>query len=316
MAGRAVSSPHGFQTARRFGRPLSHGTDKEFSEPLRPDVSTPAGSREDPAAFDTFAQSLLARMQARLASPLDLEVQVEFARLTRLLNNMPREAVLDHRRMFEVAYAMLGADRPNLFLVRSLIRDLIIVQERSVGGLARLLLPICGRSALNAVLTALLTLVAMSFAIVLVLGSGLRLVHFADGISEDDPLLSLLQGVAFIQVTLMMHAAFLGSVVSIVARMNYYLMASTMTPLMIYLSIITRPLIAGLFSVLVFSTLKSGLVSIYGLDLDRPNGVYVAWAIGFLCGFSERLASDFAIGASHTLGDPARAATFGRPGGS
>jgi hypothetical protein len=46
-------------------------------------------------------------------------------------------------------------------------------------------------------------------------------------------------------------------------------------------------------AMLVFSALKSGLISVYGLNLDGPHGSYVAWAVGFLCGFSERLAQDF-----------------------
>lgn len=254
----------------------------------------------DPSAHHDFVQSLFARIDSRLRSPLDVDVQIEIARLTRLLTAMPREAVADNRELFEVAYDLVAADKPNLVLVRSLIGDLIAIYERSAGGFARLILPIAGRTPLNAVLSALLTIIAMSFAVVLVMEAGPRYLDVA----ADTGFFSLVPASAYRQLLLMMHAAFLGSFVSIVVRLHEYVRASTLTPLMIYVAVVTRPVVAVLFSVLVFSTLKSGLVSVYGIDLGGPNAGYLAWAIGFLCGFSERLARNAVVGASRTLGDP------------
>src|SRR5205823_1794869 len=75
-----------------------------------------------------------------------------------------------------------------------------------------------------------------------------------------------------------------------------------------YVSLVTRPVVSVLFAVLVFSAVKAGLIAIHGLDLDGRHGLYVAWAIGFLCGFSEPLAQDVAVGASHLLDHSAPAA--------
>jgi hypothetical protein len=44
-------------------------------------------------------------------------------------------------------------------------------------------------------------------------------------------------------------------------------------------------------------------VSFLGVDLGGPQGPYLAWAPGFLSGFSERFAQDFVIGASANLGE-------------
>jgi hypothetical protein len=281
-----------------------------------PPPEAPVPSLEDPVAYHAFVRSLFARIEPRLAAELDTDLQVEIAQLSRLLNAMPRRVVDDHRQLFELAFGLIAAERPNLVLLRSLVGDLFTIYQRSVGGVARLFLLVSGRTPINAVLSGLLTIIAMSFGLMLLMGGSLEILHGTGAvIGVETGSSAVLRGAAFGQLLLMMHAAFLGSFVSLVVRMSSYLTASALTPLLIYLSVVTRPLASVLFAVLVFSTLKSRLVAIYGLDLDGPNGAYLAWALGFLCGFSERLAQDFALGASRTLGEPAgSAARPGHPG--
>ena len=65
-------------------------------------------------------------------------------------------------------------------------------------------------------------------------------------------------------------------------------------------------LLAATLVVLVFSVLRGGLISFQGVDLTGPTAPYLAWAVGFLCGFSERFTSDFVVRAESKLGEPVR----------
>ena len=100
------------------------------------------------------------------------------------------------------------------------------------------------------------------------------------------------------------HAAFIGGIISILARMQDFLADPTQTPLLIYISIIRKPFLAVTFVVLVFSVLSSGLISFRGVDLAGAGGPYLAWVVGFLCGFSERFAQDFIVSASGRFSEP------------
>ena len=61
--------------------------------------------------------------------------------------------------------------------------------------------------------------------------------------------------------------------------------------------------LAAAFVIMVYSVLKVGLVSFPGVDFTGPTAPYMAWALGFLCGFSERFAPDFIQSASGRFGD-------------
>src|SRR4051812_17360064 len=88
------------------------------------------------------------------------------------------------------------------------------------------------------------------------------------------------------------------SFISILARMQDFLTDPTQTPLFIYIAMIRKPFLAVAFAVLVFSILSSGLISLHSVDLAGAAGPYLAWVVGFLCGFSERFAQDFVMSAS------------------
>jgi ABC-type amino acid transport system permease subunit len=99
------------------------------------------------------------------------------------------------------------------------------------------------------------------------------------------------------------HAAFIGGIISILTRIQDFLSDPTLSPPLIYISVIRKPFLAATFVVLVFAVLKAGLISFHGVDLAGPSAPYLAWALGFLCGFSERLAQDFAVSASDRFGE-------------
>lgn len=102
---------------------------------------------------------------------------------------------------------------------------------------------------------------------------------------------------------LLVHAAFIGSIGSILVRVRDYLTPNVIGPLGLYVSVLTKPFVAVAFALLVYTVLKAGLISFLGVDLGGPQGPYLAWLLGFLSGFSERFAKDFITGASAKLGE-------------
>ena len=161
---------------------------------------------------------------------------------------------------------------------------------------------ICGKTLLNAVLAALLTVIVSSFLFMLAMGGVVKLMFFASSTGQTDlRLLQALKGPAYNELLIMFHAAFLGSMVSIMVRIRSFASQPTLTPLLAYVSITTRTAVAFFVAALVFCTIKTGLFSLPALDLNGPNGYYAAWLIGLLCGFSERLSQNFVDLASGTL---------------
>ena len=73
--------------------------------------------------------------------------------------------------------------------------------------------------------------------------------------------------------------------------------------LLIFVSVVTRPFVSVMLAILVFVMMKAGVISFLGIDLDSPEGPYLAWGVGFLCGFSERLAQDFVVRAGGAFGE-------------
>jgi hypothetical protein len=293
--------------SERSPRPLSPRDNEpgNVEKPLEArfgQAQSSTGSFDDPAVYQEFVDSLYSRIEQKLDTEIDSGVAVEIAGFNRLLSVMPRKAVEQNRMFFEMAFSLLKTDQPNLVLVTSIRRDLLAINDRYVGGLSRLLLFASGNTLLNAILSATLTVLLMSFGFMLVMSFGVKLMLLAaGGMQADMRLLLVLKGPSFNELLLLCHAAFLGSLVSIMARIKSFLADPTLTPLMTYVSIVTRPVVAVLVAALVFCTIKSGMISFQAADLDGPNGYYVAWAIGFLCGFSERLAQNIVFGVSHTL---------------
>ena len=62
-----------------------------------------------------------------------------------------------------------------------------------------------------------------------------------------------------------------------------------------------RPVIGCIFAVLVFAFLASGLSTSLGLPPDSQQRIYFVLVIGFLSGFSERLAKDILVKAEGTI---------------
>ena len=247
---------------------------------------------------------MYAKIEHKLSSCADKKVQVEIAALMALLTTMPTRTLNDHRVYFEMAFELLADDQPNMILVRSLRANLGEIRDRSGSGFSRLISHLYGGGPLHTVMSALLVVFALSFVVVALLALG----HHFTGVavrhlSLDMPILLSGSGRTVVQLMLLTHAAFLGSIVSIIVRLRTFSSATDLGSLLIFVSVVTRPFISVMLAIFAFAAMKAGVVSFLGINLDDPSGPYLAWGIGFLCGFSERLAQDLVDRAGSAIGE-------------
>jgi uncharacterized membrane protein len=267
-----------------------------------PAASFDDASLEDPNTYRAFVLSLISRIEGRLATKLDDDVQAEIASLTRLLASMPPRAVAANRVYFELAFDLLAAEQPNLLLARSIRWQLVAINDRASYGIARFIAYICGGTSINAVLSALISTFVLAFFFLWLMMSGHR--ALVQSISGTYDLFAALDERSVALLIIAIHAAFIGGIISILARIQDFLSDPTLSPPLIYISVIRKPFLAATIVVLVFSVLRAGLISFNGVDLAGPSAPYLAWAVGFLCGFSERFAQDFVVSASGRFGEP------------
>lgn len=261
-------------------------------------------SLEDPEAFQEFIDSLFDKIRSRMCCKLDDETQIEIAGLTRLLTTLPRKAIEENRVYFETAFDLISQEEPNLLLIRSLRFDLGTVEENCAGGVSKLFVKLCGKTPLTSVIAALCTIFVLSFIVIFILSVTHNLINqHSANLKAEFPLFFAIKDVPIGQYMLAIHAAFLGSIVSVTVRVRTFLNTTAFNPLLIYFSVLTKPFIAAMFAILAFSVMKAGLVSFLGVDLSGPSAPYIAWAVGFLCGFSERVAQDFVSRTGGALGN-------------
>jgi hypothetical protein len=259
-------------------------------------------SLDDPAAYQTFVRSLLAKIEPRLATSLDSDVQAEMGYLTRLVTNMPRKAVASNRVFFELAFDLLSVEQPNLLLAKSIRVHLAAVHERSARGVVKMIAFICGNTPLNAAISALLTILVLSFLLFWLMVKNHQWV--VQEIPAGLPQFSGINESSLLLLALTIHAALVGSIVSILARIQDYLLDQTLSPVLIYVSVMSKPLLSVTAAILAFSLLMAGVISFTGVDLSGSSAPYVAWTLGFLSGFSERFAQDFVVSASARFSEP------------
>lgn len=275
-----------------------------------PGIPADRPQKPDARDADEFMQSLLDRLRDRLSGELDPEVQTAIGKLINQLVVMRPEVIWQHRALFNLAFDVFTAEKPNMILAQSIWRDMMIITDRSSFGLARIVSFIAGSTALSASIAALILAgfvsVGMLFMMVgthqFALGSGFR----------ASELLRQLQGGNAALLILAVHAAFIGGIVSILARIQDFVDTDSAGPVLVFISVFRKPFLGAAFGVLVFCVLRAGLVTFPGVSLQGTTGVYTAWTIGFLCGFSERFATDIIQSAGGRLG----ASTSPAPPGS
>ena len=265
----------------------------------RHEVSNPLDQQD---AFDAFVGSLRARIQPRLEHGLDERVQAEIASLTRLLANMPRAVVYRNRVFFEMAFDLLAAEHPNLVLVAQLRQALFVAMEQSAG-LGRLIATVFGKTPIQIVLCGIFsTFLFLFVAIVLLDQAHAMLQTLGAPLEQLHPIVQLMQQMPLTQIIVLVVAAFTGAVLSVLARFRNFLDSARTAPLLVYVTVATKPFVSIAFASFVYAVVACGLVTLPGVDLAAAGGGYIVWVIGFLSGFSERFVQDFVAQADRIAG--------------
>jgi hypothetical protein len=270
-----------------------------------------ANPLEDQDAFDAFVGALRARIQPRLEHGLDQRVQAEIAGLISLLGNMPRAVVYRNRVLFEMAFDLLAAERPNLVLVAQLRQALFVAMDQSAG-LGRSITALFGRTPIQTVVCGILSTFLLVFVAILSLDQvHATLQSLGSPLQEAHPIAELMQLLPLPQIFVLVIAAFTGAIVSVLARFRYFLHAARTAPLLVYVTVATKPFVSIAFASFIYAIVACGLVSLPGVDLTAAGGEYIIWVIGFLSGFSERFVQDFVAQADRIAGAGTGAADGG-----
>ncbi|MGH6918974.1 MAG: hypothetical protein ACREJ0_14875 [Geminicoccaceae bacterium] len=290
----------GLRAARWFSR-----TGKQPDE--RPDPL------EDQDAFDAFVGSLRGKIQHQLDRALDDRVQVEIANLTRLLGNMPRALVYRNRVFFEMAFDLLAAEHPNLVLVAQLRQALFVAMEQSTG-LGKFIATVFGKTPIQTVICGIFSTFLFLFIAILVLDQAHSMLQtLGSPLEQLHPIAQLMQQMPVAQIIVLVMAAFTGAVVSVLARFRHFLDSARTAPLLVYVTVATKPFVSIAFASFIYAIVACGLVTLPGVDLAASGGAYIVWVIGFLSGFSERFVQDFVAQADRIAGAGTLAATSAAP---
>ncbi|MEM7022844.1 MAG: hypothetical protein AAF637_09640 [Pseudomonadota bacterium] len=207
-----------------------------------------------------------------------------------LLSSMPRGQIYQNRAFFEMVFDLLATDDPNLLLAAELRAQLVVSSERSTR-LGRL---IVGKVPVQSVVLGLLSTLLVLFVAILLLDlSQAYLRKVGQDPSPLHPLAQVLLHMPIEQIIILIVAAFMGAVVSVLSRLHSIRESSRTKPLLVYLTVATKPLVSIAFATFIYAIIGSGFIAVSSVSLSDPSVGYMVWSIGFLSGFSERFVKDF-----------------------
>lgn len=259
---------------------------------------------DKPETFHDFLQPLLDQARARLDAGVDPEVGKEFAHLTVLLVFFSDVEMEEEKVFFDTAFEILCSESPNLQVAKDIRQELTISLTRKRGGFAARVIRFCGPTPTTAILSSLFSIFLLLVFVLLFFALGYpHLVELEASIPELHLLIGIIDSLPKGDIAMLVTSAFLGSIVSIVTRMDSLTTSDVYQPAVLYLTTLARPFVAMAFALFIYAALKSGLVSFFGVDLDGQQGAYLLWVIGFLSGFSERFALGFVTDAQAPFKD-------------
>ena len=244
---------------------------------------------------------------------VDDQVQIELATVLNLLAKMEKEkSISSNKRNLKLALKSLASDQPNLSFVRGLRSELEWNSNAYSRGLPKLIRRIAGPSPISAMVSGILTsLIFFPLIYVFVV------TQFETGLSRhfNLPTLNILVG-----------GAFVGGIVSILSRLDKFGTLRLYNPNLVFLTAFWKPMIGVALSMFTYSIFASDFIQISGFDFNTapptevnasaatPSGssalpnqnahhkhYLIVWALGFLCGFSERFTRDLVRGVENKV---------------
>jgi hypothetical protein len=263
----------------------------------------------DQTRLDAEVGGLFCMIEALLEKTRLEEVQIELGRIANLLPYLQKNGDVQRLQYLKLALLAMDDGNPNLEFAKSLRREAEYNIQRTQRGLFRFVYVIAGTTPLGSLLAGVVCTVA---AMIVVLYVSLTLAYLlapevtleipggapaverleneiAEGVYRDFDLM----------VPVILLAA-LGSLVSLFVRLDQFANVRVNDPFLTFCTGFFKPYIGIGFALFVFAVFKSGVIAVGGTRLDEIDP-YTYWALGFLCGFSERFASDFVARAENQL---------------
>jgi hypothetical protein len=241
-----------------------------------------SGAARNDGATEADRQALYTFVKEQLAGP-DLhseEIQYELGCWMHMLETTTKQikaanpsAVIERLvREAGAAIPALLSDKPELVFARTLRMRADIDLLRHNGWLTRFLLWMTGGSPVQTVCVG--ALAATLFGLMATL---LWLQN-----------IPILKSIVPFDAQLVVAAAFLGGLVSIMTRLQSFARLTDFEHVFQFVNAFARPFLGAAFGVFAFAALKSGFIP---LDKEFVTSLspYNAWAIGFAAGFSERI---------------------------
>ncbi|MFL5266202.1 MAG: hypothetical protein ACJ8AH_06310 [Stellaceae bacterium] len=229
--------------------------------------------------------SKINEMVCELASKeLSEEVQEQLARIRSFLDS--EHWSKDFIPPLITAVTALAAPKPNVLLAQGIMWDLeFYLNWYNPGyGPGKLLMKISGGWPMAVVVTGLVAAGA-TFGMILV-------VLLALGYFDRLPALIVNNS----EVLIVMFFGVLGGAMSILTRIKRPSDLQKLNPISVFLNCFFKPLVGGIFAVIIYAMFKSDLIgSLLKANVSGDNVFFLLAVIGFVSGFSERVAVD-AIG--------------------
>ena len=297
-------------------RDVTVKTSAPFTAVSEPGITEPANhtAARDPARLEALRRPYAEREKLlrafldkvehrrRLGGTSDQAIEIEIAALIRLLPRLTLTEFAKQRPFFELASDILASENPDLNLIRGLRNQLEVAEQRRGKGFFRLIIRLCGpipEWALFVGIFSVFLIVSMIFFLFVV--GYPHLVKMEKAMPEPHLFTDIFAALPLIDLLVIISASFIGSIVSMLVSMGSFT-DKMYEPLMLYITTVSKPFIAMLFCLFIFSVLRSDLVDFFGIRIEGPTGLYLLWVIGFLCGFSERFVDRFITGAESHLG--------------
>lgn len=277
------------ETAKPNGQDPRPGENAGMGRQPGQDAGGPGRRRAPGAQPESDREALYTFVKSRLAGPEphDEVIQYELARWVDLLETTEDDLKAGQRSKSEVlrrlvreagaAIPALLSAKPDLVFARTLRVQTEIDLLRHNGPTTRTLLWLTGGSPV-------LTICLGSLAALLV---GITCV--ALWLQDLESLKALAPLDAHVPTAI--AAAFLGGLVSVVARMQGFARLGDFEHLFLFINALARPFMGAIFGVFAYAALRSGFIP---LDKELLASItpYQVWALGFVAGFSERFAKD------------------------
>lgn len=255
---------------------------------------------------DCTADQLLLQIKDDLLQKTDENVQIETARLLNIITQLSQSDLVLKYRHLQIAIMALSCDPPKVALAQSIRSDLERHMQRKGEGLSKFVIKFGGVSPLGAVM---LGIVASIMSLYIFVGIFVPAI-----VSNPSSLITTMFKVAaksseegLHPLLILMGASFVGSIISILNRLDFFASLTVYDPFLVFVTTATKPVIAVAFGVVVFALLNTGFFS-SEISLGSSGKSYLALALGFFCGFSERFAKDIVARAENQFapGQPAK----------